>query len=294
MTINDHPILLIGSNYHPGSPAVVTRQKRSQDSILDLTDVECVNLQFENDPMSVEGFRTLAQLQLDSLKVMGRSGTRKPITIEALDLLAHEAKVCGANYFCWVNADITVLPALLDVIRDRDREAYLFSRTDIDESTSERIGIFHVGIDAFVFRVDYWIRNRWRYRKYILGEGLFDPVFTSITLCHSDGILFNNKDYLLHPNHERTWKYSPFSDWNIFLSAMDFIYLEKWNRYSRYLCDHRSDGFSDDSMEQLQREMFLWPPPLKIRLWQHGRTIKAFFRYHMNRVGWIPSLSYPV
>lgn len=288
------PLLVLGTHYHPGSADVLARQQAGQESLRRLPGVDCVNLQFPDAPMEVPGFECVAELSADSIKVTGRTGARKPVGRQLLDLLARRAGEVGAPYFGSVNADIQVLPAVVEAVSKYSRDAFFFSRTDTNPTTGGREAIFFVGIDLFIFRLAWWRKNAFRFRNYIVGEGLYDPIYTTVALCHSDGILFNNRDFILHPNHDRIWKASPFSDWNIFLSCRDFLYLEKWNRYSQHLTRNLPEGVSDEAMERTQREFLTWPPSLKSRLWQVGRSAKAFGRYHLNKMGFLPSVQYPV
>ena len=291
---NAAPLLVLGTHYHPGAQETLARQQAGQESLRGLSRVDRVNLQFPDAPLTVPGFHSMAGLDLDSLKLTGRTGLRKPVGRQLLELLAGRAGEVGAPSFGFVNADVQALPEVLTAISRYGRDAFLFSRTDVNSVTHQREAVFFVGIDMFIFRLAWWQQHCWRFRKFIVGEGLWDPIYTSITLCHSNGILFNNRDFILHPNHKSDWHASPFSDWNIFLSCLDFLYLQQWNRYSKHLTRHSPEGISDEAMEQTQREFFSWAPPLKSRLWQTGRSVKAFGRYRLNRWGLLPSVHYPV
>ena len=41
------------------------------------------------------------------------------------------------------------------------------------------------GQDMFVVSVQWWQRNRSRFRPYILGEACWDNVYTAVMMCHS-------------------------------------------------------------------------------------------------------------
>lgn len=267
--------LLIGTHYHPASPTTLRRQDRCRRSLLALKAVHLVNLQFPDCAIEVDGFETLAELQNDSCKASGREGPRKPIGDECFNLLAAAARRHGCRHFAWVNADIAVQQEAVDYILGAGRDGCVFSRADYSGVTGRRTRYFRGGQDLFAFDVNWWERERPRFRPYVNSEAYWDNVYTAIALCHGNCVLLARQEWIRHVEHPRAWRESPFAEYNERLAALDGIYYRLWEQYQDAVGDAQwlaADSAGD--LEQ-QREFFAWPPPAGERLRQAVRSLGA-------------------
>lgn len=284
----------LGSHYYAAADETLARNRAAATTLKKLPRTTLVNLLFRDESFEEDGFETHACLSRDSCTATGRKGPRKPLARETFDSLARLAEESDHPFFAWINADIAVEPEFIGWIDSMQRDCFFFSRTDIGAPETEENGMFWFGIDLFVFRVSWWKEHRTRFRNYVIGDGLYDTIFTSIALSHSNGILVNNRSLIFHQFHPRVWAKSPFSDWNIFLSCRDFLYVERWHEYSGHLMQRPPEDFNDDEAEQLQREVFHSRFPISSRIVQAGRAAKAYIRYRLNRAGLTPSIHYPI
>jgi hypothetical protein len=190
--------ILVGTHYHPGTPETIGRQERARQSLLALADVRLVNLQFHDAATDVEGLRTVPRLFDDSIKATGRQGTRKPIGSEAFERLAECAREEGCEFFGWVNSDVIVTAAALQMVRMKGPDVVLFSRMDFDGATGADLGIETGGIDAFFLSVAWWEAHASLFRPYVNSEAFWDPVYAAIALCRGRAILENHMGLIRH------------------------------------------------------------------------------------------------
>src|SRR5574338_1034089 len=101
-------MLVIGSQFFRSGSDSDARQARARAALRALPDARPVNLQFADDPEPFEGLETAAVLRLDSRRVAGGDGPRKPIVSEMFDALASIARREHAGWFAYANADIEV------------------------------------------------------------------------------------------------------------------------------------------------------------------------------------------
>lgn len=276
---------VIGTHFHPGGGDVQRRQQMCQESLRRLTGTCLVNLQFPDGwRMDVEGFETAAILRTDSIKASGRKGVRKPVVSELCDRLAEQARTRGAAYFCALNSDIVVSPALLERVLATPADVCIFSRMDFSAETGQDLGMFSGGQDCFVFRTAWWFANRARFRPYVIGEAFWDNIFTAVALAHGRAVLFNRAGLIRHEEHPRVWRESPFASYNRYLASLDTLYLDLWHAYLRRLAELRAAGASEAEESALQRECFRFQPSAAARLWQKGRSLKAFLRYRTEGI----------
>lgn len=276
--------ILLGVNAFAAQGEAGGRQARALDSWRALDGVRLANVGWPDEPVEVDGFATHAVLRLDSRVVTGREGRRKPIASEVFDRLAEIAAAEGCDAFLFANSDIRLTQGALDRVRAEGREAYAFSRMDVDGETGEGVGMVLGGVDAVVIGVDWWRANRGRFRAYPLGEPVWDNVYTSILLAHSDGMLLNREPLVLHERHAASgWGTSPFAPYIQLLSALDRPYFDRWARYHHHLVALRARGAGEEEEMALQREAFRQPVTVAERAVQALRTIKARVRYAAAR-----------
>jgi len=274
--------LLIGMNFYRATGDAARRQDRAIAALRRLAGVAAVNLQWPDDAFAVEGIPTVDRLIHDSRAVTGRDGRRKPIVGEMLDLLAAEAEARGCDRFLFANGDIEITSEAAALIEETPREGWVFTRTDLDPDTHAPLKTMTFGVDAFVFDVAWWRRHRQRFRPYILGEPVWDNVYTAVLLTHSDAPFVNRVGLVLHERHDAPWRASPFNDYTWFLAALDRPYFSLWARFHAELT-RLGSHLASDAVDTLRRRIF------DARALRHGRTLqfarvlKARARYALQQ-----------
>jgi hypothetical protein len=274
------PRVLIGTHTYQGSPGALRRQKGAIDSLLTLRNAEAVNVQFADQPHEVAGLRTLPRLEQSSNSVSGRRGPSKAIVPEIFDVLAAEATAKSIEYICFANSDIIFTQQAVDWIAGAGKEAYVFSREDFDGDTRAPIGMEIAGLDVLAVATAWWLANRRRFRRYIVGEACWDNVYTSIVMCHADALIENRRPLVRHERHPMGPMPSPyFGQYVRMLTAFDAGYFTLWYRYWDGIRRLRAGGATAEEEAAWARDVFQWKPPLRERAVQHGRNVKALVRY---------------
>jgi hypothetical protein len=276
-------MIAIGTRFYPAEPDSERRQARSRASLLSLGPVVPVNLQFTDESFSPAGFRTLPILRQDSRTITGAGGARKPIMSEMFDALAGVARAEGCRYFAYLNADIEVTPAALELVLREDRDAYAFSRMNLDPATGAEAGVEVFGLDMFVIDAAWWARERRRFRSYVAGEGCWDNVYASLVCAHGRGEVVNDRPGIFHEQHPTAWHASPFAEYNGYLAALDAPYFSRWCHYATRLDESRKAGAPLDS-RRLARET-LGDARLSVReaAVHAARQLRARVRYARRR-----------
>ena len=258
-------------------------------TLIDVSPHRPVNLQFSDrrDVCEVDGFETLAILELDSNRVTGRRGPRKPVVNEVFTRLAHLAAERRVRYFGFTNADILFTSAAIDRIVRADHPAFVIARSDVDAGRILNPGPLLYGTDVFVVDASWWLAHQHEFRPYILGEGCWDNVYSAQLLCTAGGLLLNREPLVKHEAHPIAWHDSPFAEHNGYLAALDRMYFTRWVMYATRLEAMRREakglGTIDDEL-RLQDEIFRnWKPGLSDRLIQTLRVAKLEARRRLRR-----------
>ena len=255
------------------------------DSLRLLRGVVPVNVQFARDGHSVAGIETLARLTRDSCTVTGRAGPRKPIITDILDALCDRAEQAGVRAFAFMNGDIHLTQTAVDGMSAGAHDGWLFSREDYDGQTGASLGMGTAGTDVVAFSTAWWRQNRARFRPYIVGEAVWDNVYTSIVMCHANAALENRRPLVRHEAHPIAWSpgHGPFSRYTQYLAALDAGYFSIWCRYWAGLQDLRRAGAAEEEERALAREVFVWSPGVAERAVQSLRGVRANLRYRLKR-----------
>ena len=279
--------MLIGLNLFDGDAGAIKRQAAACEALAALDGIEIVNVQFERGHRrEAPGITTLAQLVADSTVVTGSSGRRKPIALEMFDVLAAAADARRCQKFAYINSDVVVTPALVQAVRKAGKETYAVSRSDVGGGESGRM--VTAGQDMFVVSVEWWRRNRARFRPYILGEACWDNVYTAVMMCHSDGALLNRDPLLLHERHAAVWRDpTPGARYNGYLAALDARYFDLWSRYWHRLEQLRRAGAPREAEADLARDTFMWKRSMPDAVRQFIRGARARRRYRRLRTEWL-------
>jgi hypothetical protein len=221
-------------------------------------------------------------LRQDSRTVTGLPARRKPIMPELFDALAAVASARGSRFFGFFNADIMIGQAAVDTIDREAKEAYAFSRMDVDPATGRDLALVPNGLDLFVFSVEFWRRERARFRPYILGEWFYDCVFGALLMAHGDGVILNRDGEIRHEAHPHA-PHGGLSSYNGYLATLDAQYFSMWVRYRARLDDLRARGATADAERALQRDAFVLRRSVASAIVQAGRSAKAYWRYRRER-----------
>jgi len=267
-------MVVIGGQFFEAPGESGQRQARARAALASLDRVLALNLQFSNEAQPFAGLETVATLRRDSRTVTGAAGARKPIVTEMLDALAGAAVARGLRWFAYINADIEVTPAAVERILSSDRDGLGICRVDVDPVTREPQRIETNGVDMFAFTVEWWGRERRRFRDYIAGELGWDNVYAAILCTHGRADIVTRDPGILHERHAGAWGTGPFADYNGYLAALDAPYFSRWVEYATRL-DPKVDN------TPLIREVFGTPIPWTLR--HTLRTVRAHARYTWKR-----------
>lgn len=296
--------VLVGLHAY-ADPSSWSRQQRAVEALASLDDVETVNLQFaDRAPLPIAGVRTWPVLQGDSTRATGAPGRPKPLAREVFDVLASRALADGMEYFAFVNSDILVMPSAIEIVRGQRRDAYVFSRGDVDVASASAPSLassaslalqstmLTAGQDLFVVSVSWWRRHARRFRPYILGEGCWDNVYTARLMCHSNGLLFNREPHIVHERHPAVWHaVTPAARYNGMLAALDARYFSRWCGYWSQLEDARRRGASADEEQWLRETQLTWRRSGAAAALQIARSVRARVRYRQLRRAWLETRS---
>jgi hypothetical protein len=272
--------VLVGTHTWPAGADAARRNAAGIASLLGLTGVEIVNLQFRDRPHESPGLRTLATLPRDSNTLTGRRGPRKPVMVDLFAALAREAAARHLPYFCFTNTDILISQAAIDWVRSGDLDAYIFSRRNFDGETGEPTTIELAGYDVYAIRPEWWQRHHERFRPYIAGEGIWDEVYTSIVMCHATAAIENRRSLVRHEAHPMIPVPSKaFGRYIQMLSAFDAGYFSIWCDYYAGLRRLRESGATADAEAEFARRTFVWNPSLTRRAVQIARHVKWRAKY---------------
>lgn len=276
--------ILIGTQFYPADADSERRQAQAMDALGRLEGVDAVDLQWEPTPPWRPWIRTVCDLRQDSRTVSGCGGRQKPVVSDITRALSTIAEQRGYQYFMFINADIIVTPAAMDVIRSSLKEAYAFSRLDIDRDGRE-LGVTLSGLDAFAFDLKWWRVHQHRFRPYIVGEGCWDVVYAPVMMCHADALLVTGGE-IRHERHPMVSLNSAFADYNGYLAALDSRYFSLWCQYYARLMEGRARGASPGEERELARRTFVWRRSTPAALLQAGRSVKARIDYARKRARW--------
>ena len=276
--------ITLGSNFYLAKGDDARRQRNAVDSWRSLPNVDLVDVQLESAParLELDGFRRVEKLRHDSVELTGIPGKHNPTMSEVFDLLAREAIAAGNKLFAFANTDIVLTPGMVTTVFAVAAEgckAQVFSRMDFDGPSGADLEMIYQGQDLYVVDAAWWMQNRWRFRPYIIGGGVWDMVFTPILLCHAAGRLHNREALIRHERHANSWLASPYLAHNMFLTTLDSCYVSEWSNYCNRLGELRSAGAGPAEESALLASSFtLRPPPWRTRLKHAARSLRAFGR----------------
>lgn len=277
--------LLVGTNFYAARGDEGRRQDGAIRALRALPGVERINVQWADDRFDVDGIETVAELRSDSRTVSGRDGRRKPLVSEILDVLCRHAEARGCRHFLFANADIEITAAAVELVARDPREGFALARTDFDPATRGSLGVMQRGTDALVFDTAWWRRHASRFRPYILGEPVWDNVYTAILLVHSNAAFANREGLLAHELHGMGQRNGAYDDYTWYLAALDRPYFSLWAAFHDGL-ERLGDAAAEASAVEALRMRIFDPRVLRQgRALQWARAVKARVRYARRRRG---------
>jgi hypothetical protein len=195
-----------------------------------------------------------------------------------LDVLSAEATRRGCSRIALVNGDIVVTQAAVDRIAMLTPPVIALSRQDV--GGGEPDAMLLRGVDMFVFDLSFWRAERRRFRRYILGEALWDNVYAAIAVCHG-GTLVNREALITHARHPSAAG-SPFAQYGHLLATRDGAYFSRWCVYVDRAERLRAAGGTIEEEHALQRAVFTAPGTATLAMdavraaWWSGRHRLGF------------------
>jgi len=258
--------VLLGTSISGRGGDAARRESSAQASLAALIErgiSDAINLLFVDEPAAPGAIPSEPRLTLDAPRVSGLGGPRKPIVSEMLDVLAAEAGRRGITRIGLVNGDIVVTPAAIERLASIGAPFVAISRTDTGNGQPETQMIH--GVDFVAADTAFWSRTRRLFRPYVLGEEIWDNVYTSIGLCHG-GVLLNRERLIVHERHETQKTRLPFARYVHLLAARDRAYFTRWCTYVARLDALVGHGGSVDEALALQRTVFVPPTAMETGL----------------------------
>jgi hypothetical protein len=278
--MSGRPRLLIGTHTYAARGDAARRQSACIESLQALTCARIVNVQFAREPHYVDGIDTLPVLRNTSNSLTGRPGPTKPDVSEIFAALSSEAAACGISLFCFTNADIIFTQDAVDWMLATPKDVFVFSRENFDGATGAAQGMELSGTDVFAMTTRWWGAHAHRFRRYLLGEGGFDNVYTAIMLGHADGAIENRRPLVRHEMHAAGPRPSPyFGEYVRLLCALDALYFRRWCVYWDGIVRMRERGAREAEEASWAREAFTGERTRREALIQRARNAKARVRY---------------
>jgi hypothetical protein len=153
----------------------------------------------------------------------------------------------------------------------------MLARTDVGGGRPSEILIS--GMDGFAVNAHWWLSNHHRFRPYLLGEPVWDCVYSAIAACHGRASFVYLHGGLTHERHDTAWLSSPFAQYIQYLSALDAPYFSLWCRHHDRLSQELAQGRAFDGAAAIAEETFVWRPSAFARAVQASRRVKGWVRY---------------
>lgn len=273
------PFIFLGASAYRGAEEHQARQHAALATWKAWERCQPVQLNFvdEKYPLEIEGFCSRSVLRQDSGQICRRAGPRKPVIREILDALAEESEKTGAPWIGYANADIQFRPKVWTLLEECSEEVILISRTECE--AGKPMEILTYGVDVLFFRVAWWKTHRHLFRDYLIGEGCWDVVYTSLALRHGRGRLWNREPLVWHERHAPIWHESPFAFYNWYLAALDSPAFSRWCDYHEALLEGRKRETSEAEELALQQYFFHRGVTFLQRGYHVLRCLRSYFRY---------------
>ena len=153
---------------------------------------------------------------------------------------------------------------------------------DVDPITGAEVDVLIFGLDMFAIDVQWWARERRRFRPYIAGEACWDNIYASLVCAFGNGVVINERPGIYHQRHAVVWGDGPFARHNAYLATLDSPAFSRWVRYAMTLDETLKTGTPVDR-DRLAREL-LSDARLSFRetAVHAGRTVRARIRHAWN------------
>lgn len=225
---------VIGTNIYRAEGEASIRMKNAFETWRRL-GAPLVDIAFEDTPPFDEpGFEELRCLSRDSRTITNHDGLRKPLVSDLFDGLCEAAKKRGCEYFVFANSDIQLTSQFHEAVASTELDSLIFTRLDFDfDPTDPSAKLFLRGQDVFAIRVAWWSRNRGLFQPYILGEPLWDNIYTAKLARNGRSSLVYSRNMCHHKRHDQHWNpASVFGKYNEKLRLRsDYLDYGMWSKY---------------------------------------------------------------
>lgn len=241
--------IIIGSNtyseYH--------RQGVATDSWIHLSkehEVDVVDLQFKDEEDQFArhyDIETVFNLERSSRDVVD-SVKKLPFISDIFKYLHKIAKERKASHFIYANSDVIVNSNLIKYINTENPVAVACSRLDIQDVTNFQqildkkvtpVRYEIAGLDAFVFKTEWYEKNSHLFADYLMGMPWWDQVYASIVKIYGNNDPLGNKfpPYCFHIHHGTTWQgdKSPEREYNGDLTSNNEFHRLLFKVFDNYL-----------------------------------------------------------
>lgn len=195
-------------------------------------EITLYNITFRKCESKHPQFIHLPFLKNHAYNIIPESKSNIPVANEFFEILSQQ----DCDYFMYLNSDVLPSSNLIKLILKQEYETYAVSRHEVlpINDINDNIIPFKIeiaGFDAWVCKKEWWLQNKNLFKKYIVGNHLWDVDYAITMFQNSNGKLCNKKFYLAHEKHTLNWNdKSPEATHNAKLFQTTPFH-EKWHEF---------------------------------------------------------------
>lgn len=221
--------------------------------------VDLVNLTFKSETHLVyDGFINLHVLEKSSKDISPKHSKRLPFLNDIFDVLS-ELKY---DYFLFCNNDIAISNRFIkQILKNPSYDSFAASKLhfskleSIDDITAIPDAISVHGFDAFAVTPEWWINNKNKFSRFILGKPYWDTYFFTMLYVHGKCVVLNKPPCVI------------------------------------YHVQHESDAMDDDDLSQYNIRSFQTPGYVKSLWFRYVYDVLLKRNEHSNIKWYIPHLN---
>jgi hypothetical protein len=149
---------------------------------------------------------------LNSVKTSFKTiGARK---LPYIKEILNQVSALNCEKFGYINSDVFLSEFAYDILQKQDKDAYIFSRSDIEPITAKDFfnlnfkvvsnGDKHAGADGFFFKKEWWCKNKDSFPdNLIVGATEWDTCYRFI-IKHISNNYYEGRN-LYHVQHKPSW-----------------------------------------------------------------------------------------
>ena len=191
-------------------------------------EIEIINLQFKDEENEYHNFypdlTTKFSIVESSKTLLPNAEKKLPCVRDLFNAGIEE----DCEYFITTNADVIIMPSLIDYIKNNKPDAMACSRLDIEEidsfqrildRTVKPVRWEPAGYDTFVFKKEWAVKNKQYFQNpYFIGKPKYDVVWAGYMKIFGDNTPLGNgyPPFCFHIHHGNSSCYleSVEKDWN--------------------------------------------------------------------------------